>query len=210
MNPRTLRLALLPAVVALVAITTGCATSAAPAEVAALTPPPAPADTQGPVPGSTSTPSPGSWDSVELPEGLTIEVVTALDDAETADAIAAIESFAAGHGAEVAVSRGPDIEPLLTAAALASPSVIVTIGPTQLDAVDRVSAGNAAQPFLLIGAQLPEPTSNVAAVIWPGASSRDTDYGQATAFGAHAASALAVGLSAVVEERTGTVFDLGA
>ena len=210
MNLRTLRLALLPAAVALVAITSGCAASPAPVDVAALTPPPEPAATQGPVPGSTSTPAPGSWDSVELPAGLTIEVVTAVDDAETSDAIAAIESFAAEHGAEVAVSRGADIEPLLTAAALVAPSVIVTIGPTQLDAIDRASATNAAQRFLLIGAQLPEPTSNVAAVIWPGASSRDTDYGQATAFGSHAASALAVGLAAVVEERTGTVFDLGA
>ena len=205
-----LRTLLLPAAIALVAVTSGCAAPTAPVEVAALTPPserPAP---PGPVPGSTSTPEPGSWDAIELPEGLTIAVVTTGDDAESAEAVAAIRAFAAEHAAEVAVSSGPDLEPLLVAAALAAPSVVVTIGPTQLDAIDRVSATNAAQPFLLVGAQLPEPTSNVAAVIWPGASSRDTDYGQASAFASHAASALAVGLAAVVEERTGTVFDLGA
>jgi basic membrane lipoprotein Med (substrate-binding protein (PBP1-ABC) superfamily) len=206
-NPR---LALLPLAVALLAVTAGCSAPSAPAEVAALAPTPAPAAGQGPVPGSTSTPAPGSWDSVPIPAGVTLEIVAAADDAETAAAIGAVQEWAEAHGAELVVTRGAGFEQLLASAAAAAPSAVITIGPTALDAVDRVSASNTGQPFLLLGAQLPEPTGNVAAVVWPGASSRDTDYGQATGFAGHAASAIAVGIAAVVEERTGTVFDLGS
>jgi len=214
MNPRTsrgLRIALLPAALALLAVTAGCA--AAPAEVAALSPSaaaPAPTETPAPVPGSTSTPAPGSWDGVEIPAGLSLVVVPSADDPGTASAIAAIESYAAAHDATVTVARGADLERMLLDSAATGPDAVITLGPAGLDAIDRVSASNLAVPFLLIGAQLPEPTDNVAAVIWPGGDSRASDGGVAGSLAEHAASAVSLGIAAVVEGRTGTVFDLGA
>jgi len=215
MHSRPLRIALLAAALALVAITAGCATP--PADVAALTPPPAaaPADTGTPlpVPGSTSTPAPGTWDAVEIPAGLALVIVTSADDAadaETTAAIAAIETYATAHNAAVTVTSGPDLERLLLEAAAAQPDAIITLGPAGLDAIDRASASNLAVPFLLIGAQLPEPTDNVSTVIWPGADSRASDGAVAGSLAAHAASAVSVGIAAVVEGRTGTVFELGA
>ena len=210
MHTRLLRLALLPTALALVAVTAGCA--APPADVAALTPAAAPAESgpPEPVPGSTSTPAPGSWDAVEIPAGLSLVIVTSADDAETTAAIAAVESYASAHDASVTVARGADLEQLLLDSAATAPNAVITLGPAGLDSIDRASASNLAVPFLLIGAQLPEPTDNVAAVIWPGADSRASDGGVAGSLGEHAASAVSVGIAAVVEGRTGTVFDLGA
>jgi hypothetical protein len=56
-----------------------------------------------------------------------------------------------------------------------------------IDAFSLLTAQHLAQEFLVVGAQLPEPTENVTSVLWPGALLRGS------------------GLSAAGEQDTGSV-----
>ncbi|MBI9116149.1 hypothetical protein, partial [Sanguibacter suaedae] len=170
--------------------------------------------TDTPAPGSTVAPLPGG----ELPPGLTLAVVVPSSTADTAAAVTEVEAFAAAHDASVSViapdaasSRGEgsllDPETLLGDAVAEGTDVVVVIGGDLLAALDRVSASTLDQQFVVIGAQLPEPTANVTAVVWPGADSRDGSSPEAEV-APRVGEALAAGLAAVVAEATGYVIAL--
>lgn len=136
-----------------------------------------------PVPGSTA-PASSLDPSAGIPAGLSLTViaaVAAVDAAQdTETAIAELNTFADAHDASVtvfAIGPGEVIDPdtLLHDALVDEPDVVVVLGGNVLSALDRVSASNLGQQFLVLGAQLPEPTENVTAVIWPGADARASD-----------------------------------
>jgi hypothetical protein len=53
-----------------------------------------------------------------------------------------------------------------------TPDLVICAGHALVDALALVTASHLDQQFLVVGAQLPEPTVNVTAAIWRGASSR--------------------------------------
>ncbi|WP_199732089.1 BMP family ABC transporter substrate-binding protein [Cellulomonas triticagri] len=92
-----------------------------------------------------------------------------------APAVEQVVAAVTGQGAEVLPAATPasgDPESVLVAAADAEPDVVVVVGADLVDALDRVSSQRLGQQFLVVGAQLPEPTANVTAVVWPGADAR--------------------------------------
>lgn len=191
---------------------TNSATSSAAAEP---TPP------QVPVPGSTLAAT-----AVAVPDGipaLSVTViapeVTGVAAADTAASVAELRSLADVHGASsisfLPSETGPeapavyvDGDALLKSALAEKPDVIVVLGESILTELDSVSASNLDQQFVLLGAQLPEPTANVTAVVWPGADVRLAD-GISPEIAPRAIQALEVGLGAVASDATGIVLDLG-
>ncbi len=55
------------------------------------------------------------------------------------------------------------------------PDLIVSAGAELVDPLAVVSGSHLDRRFLIVGAQLPEPTANVTAAVWDGASSRGSE-----------------------------------
>ncbi|ACZ20917.1 hypothetical protein Sked_09670 [Sanguibacter keddieii DSM 10542] len=180
-------------------------------------------DTDAPAPGSTLAPRADPTDAV--PPGLTLAVVVSDETADTDAAVRAVDAFADDVGATVTHAVAlpehvADPEALLELALGAAPDVVVVLGPAMLDALDRVSASTLDQQFLTIGAQLPEPTANVTAVVWSGSGSgsgpgaRPAPEPEASIGGAapdvapRTREALSAGLAAVASGTTGYVLAL--
>ena len=96
------------------------------------------------------------------------------------------------------------------------PDLIIATGPALVDALALVTASHLDQQFLLLGGQLPEPTVNVTAAIWPGAQSRGSEVAdtgethQEDAYtSARADLAARAGVASVLHELTGIVIHLG-
>jgi len=203
------------AVFALALALTGCSGTGGTDGV--LTAPTGRTDAAPSVPGATSTPEPASWADAVAPEGFTVAVVTAVAQGTDPEIDAAVDAIGARTGA--AVSRtvvppgGADTGDPLTDVLAGSPDLVVVLGLELLDVADRSSASNLGQQFLIIGAQLPEPTANVTAVVWPGATARRADEPRAVPNGlpgvaAHAGDAIQAGLAALIADTTGGVIVL--
>lgn len=192
---------------------TSSATSSAAAELAPQ---------QVPVPGSTVAASAIAVPD-DIPADLSVTVVapevTGVAAADTAATIAELRSLTDVHGASsisfLPAESEPDVpavhvdgDALLLSALAERPDVIVVLGESILTELDGVSASNLDQQFVLLGAQLPEPTANVTAVVWPGADVRLAD-GISPEIAPRALQALQAGLSAVASDSTGIVLDLG-
>lgn len=195
----------------------GCAAtgSGATAPLAATSPTQATITPQ-PAPEATSTPDPSSWDAAVTPAGFTTAIVTVAEpgvDPEVDAAVAAVTARA-GAGAHVsrstlAAASGDPFAGILAD----TPDLVIVLGPELLDATDRSSASNLGQQFLVIGAQLPEPTANVTAVVWAGADARRIDEPRSVPNGmsdlaARADDAFRAGLSALLTDTTGGVLVL--
>jgi len=204
----------------LLAATTAC-TSAAPtdggphASTSLSTEDTADASSTRPSPGATLPPVAAPPASADRLASFTVRIVAA-DDALSASGTAAAIAFAEQNGADVeaSVSAAGDDDSFaahLEEAVAAAPSVILTVGPNAVDLVDSASANNLGQLFLLVGAQLPEPTANVTAAVWPGADSRGTVSMAETspdAFAAHVDAGLEAGFAAILADETGYVYEL--
>lgn len=176
-------------------------------------------DTGEPAPGSTLAPRIDQTEAV--PAGLSLTVVVSDATADTDAAARAVDAFADDVGATVTHAVAlpeddADPEALLEVALGTRPDVVVVLGPAMLDALDRVSASTLDQQFLTIGAQLPEPTANVTAVVWPGAGTEPEPEAEPEASIGGAApdvaprtrEALSAGLAAVASGTTGYVVAL--
>jgi hypothetical protein len=131
-------------------------------------------------------------------------------------ALAAVRRFAAQSGATLSeyVAAEPDdagIADALDHAVAADADLIVGIGPAVVDVFSFETAQLLQHQFLILGAQLAEPTENVTAVIWAGATSRGS---AASADGpvagrgmtaARAAAALDAGVASILDGVTGVV-----
>ncbi|RLP70548.1 hypothetical protein D9V30_03335 [Mycetocola reblochoni] len=173
---------------------TGCATSP-PADTASVGATPDETGTLPglPAPGATIDPGAGAVEQVELTAQDEVALIVPADPDEgeqaTIDGVLAGLAPATTSTTVVDVQAEPGDDGI-AAAADAGPALVVVVGPTALDAVDRVSAGRLERQFLIVGAQLPEPTANVTAVIWPGADQRGA-AGAAGAAGTSGESAVA-------------------
>lgn len=195
----------------------GCSTDAgwpetrpAPAAIGAPAPGFVPATT--PAPESTISPTPGSWSGVTAPAGYRVVLLTVGDDAPTATLVAAIEDWASETRADLRVVHADDdmIDGIVRAMDL-NPDLIISAGDALVDPLATVTANHLDRQFLVVGAELAEPTENVTAVDWTGAAYRGEGLGTASAYdpasftAERSAAAVRAGVAAVLTGLRGIV-----
>lgn len=165
-----------------------------------------------PTPESTITPAPGSWNDVHPPKGYRVVLLTAGDDAPTKALVAAVQDWAAAEHVDLrTVVAGTDPVPGITQALDMGPDLIVSAGNALIDALALVTPSHLAKQFLVVGAELAEPTGNVTAVDWSGASFRGEGLGMSSAYDPasftadRCAAAIRAGVAAVLNHLTGIV-----
>nr|WP_296067886.1 hypothetical protein [uncultured Actinoplanes sp.] len=167
-----------------------------------------------PSPESTITPAPGSWDAVHPSKGYRVVLLWAGSDAPTKAVITAVREWAKAEKVDlrtVEAAARPDPIPGITKAIEMHPDLIVSAGNDLVDPLTVVTASNLQQRFLVVGAELAEPTHNVTAVDWPGASFRGEGNGMSSTYDpasftpARCAAAIRAGAAAVLTGLTGIV-----
>ena len=94
------------------------------------------------------------------------------------------------------------------------PDLIISVGNRLVDPLALVTANHLAQQFLVIGAEVAEPTANVTAADWTGASFRGEGLGLPSAYDPasftpeRAGRAVRAGVAAVLHGITGVVIRL--
>ena len=150
-----------------------------------------------PPPESTIKPKPGSWAAIHPPRGYRVVLVTAGNDAATTTLVTGVTQWAKAEDVRLETVAVTDpyryVDGIVEATDL-TPDLVVCAGNALVDALALVTASNLQQQFLIVGAQLPEPTVNVTAAIWRGASSRGGEVPDtAASFDADAFTPLRVG-----------------
>ncbi|GIF24748.1 hypothetical protein BJ973_008227 [Actinoplanes tereljensis] len=201
------------------ALAAGCASEKS---WAAPRPTPTPVGTLGPgfvdpsaapSPEATITPSPGSWDSVHPPEGYRVVLLTSGDDAPTKALVTAVREWAKAEDADLRTVTAPAHDPIpsITKALGMNADLIVSAGNELIDPLAIVTANHLSQHFLVVGAEIAEPTANVTAVDWSGASFRGEGLGMSSTYDAasftaeRCADAIRAGAAAVLNKLTGIV-----
>ena len=172
--------------------------------------------TAPPAPEATMTPRPGSWDAVHPSKGYRVVLLTAGDDRPTKTVIAAVKTWADEEDVSLktVTAKAGDPIPGITSAMDLSPDLIISAGNPLVDPLALVTANHLAQQFLVIGAELAEPTHNVTAANWTGASFRGEGLGTSTGYhpasftGERAGRAIRAGVAAVLNNLTGIVIQL--
>jgi len=169
---------------------------------------------KAPAPESTIRPTRGSWDAVHPPRGYRVVLLTAGRDAATTTLVTAVKQWAKAEHLRIqtiTVTEPDAVDGVVQAMDLA-PDLIVCAGNALVDALALVTASYLDQQFLIVGAQLPEPTVNVTAAIWRGASSRGGEVPDtASSFdphaftSEHAGAAIRAGVASVLHALTGIV-----
>ena len=170
-----------------------------------------------PAPEATIRPKPGSWDAVHPPRGYRVVLLTAGDDHPTATLVTAVKQWARDEQVRletVATTEAKAVDGIIQAMEL-RPDLVVCAGHVLVDALALVTASHLDQQFLVVGAQLPEPTVNVTAAIWRGASSRGSEVAN-TAWSFHpdaftpqqAGAAIRASVASVLSNLTGIVISL--
>jgi hypothetical protein len=176
---------------------------------------PAPDGADVPVPGSTLAPDPTA-DARTLPDGLVLAVVVPEAPDETAATLSlAVDRWAADRGVAVerhVVTGGDELQGLVDSLVGAGgPTIVVAPGAALLDELDSVSPQNLGTHFLLLGAQLVEPTANVTAVVWSASDGGSRAPADGAAFTADRSDeAVAAGVANVLAGVTGVVVHLDA
>lgn len=170
-----------------------------------------------PTPESTVTPAAGSWAGVHPPAGYRVVLISAGSDRATGVLADAVAAWAEQEGVSLktlhADDSGRHVGVVVEAMAL-RPALIVSAGNDLVDALTVVTANHLDQQFLVLGAELAEPTVNVTAANWPGASFRgeglttSTGYDPASFTQARAAAAIRAGVASVLHDVTGIVLRL--
>ena len=170
-----------------------------------------------PPPEGTIRPRPGSWDGVRPPRGYRVVLLTAGTDPATETLVKAIRRWARAEHvrlATVATTQPEAVQGIVQAMNL-RPDLIICAGNTLVDALALVTASHLDRRFLVVGAQLPEPTVNVTAAIWHGASSfggeiPDTvsSFDPNAFTPQHADAAIRAGVASVLNDFTGIVISL--
>lgn len=141
-------------------------------------------------------------------------LLTAGDDRPTKTLVTAVEDWAENEDVDLrtVVADGPaDLLPSIVSALEMGPDLIVSAGNDLIDPLSTVTANHLSQQFLVVGAELAEPTHNVTAVDWSGASFRGEGLGTSSAYDADSftagrcASAIRAGVAAVLNDWTGIV-----
>jgi hypothetical protein len=168
-----------------------------------------------PTPESTITPRPGSWDGVHPSKAYRVVLLTAGSDAATKTLADAVTDWAADeHASLKTVAAGADPIPGISHAVSLEPDLIVSVGNALVDPLAIVTANHLRQQFLVLGAELAEPTENVTAADWTGAGFRGEGLGMPAAYDPstftsdRAGRALRAGVAAVLTGYTGIVLKL--
>ncbi|WP_240752875.1 hypothetical protein [Microbacterium hydrothermale] len=201
----------------LVCALAGCATDAGwpatrPAPAAIGTAAPGFAPREAPAPESTLSPSPGSWSSVSAPAGYRVVLLTVGEDAPTETLVSAVENWANETRVDLRTVHADDdmIDGAVRAMEL-NPDLIISAGDALVDPLATVTANHLDRQFLIVGAELAEPTGNVTAVDWTGAAYRGEGLGTAAAYDPasftpdRAAAAVRAGVAAVLTDLRGVV-----
>jgi hypothetical protein len=167
-----------------------------------------------PAPEGTITPSPGSWDGVGPSKDYRVVLLTAGHDAQTKVLVSAIRKWAEDEavGLKTVTATKPDqfISRISKAIDLA-PDLIISAGNDLVDPLAMVTPNHLEQQFLVVGAELAEPTVNVTAADWTGASFRgeglgmSSNYDPASFTPERAGAAVRAGVASVLNSRTGIV-----
>ncbi|SDS50690.1 hypothetical protein [Actinoplanes derwentensis] len=166
-----------------------------------------------PTPEAIITPSPGSWSSVRPPAGYRVVLLTIGTDAPAEALVTAVHDWASAEDVSlrtVTADATKPVDAIVEAMAL-RPDLIVSAGNGLIDPLALVSPSHLDQQFLIVGAEIAEPTANVTAVDWTGASFRGAGLGAASAFDpatfteARCAAAIRAGAAAVLHDVTGVV-----
>ncbi|QQD76415.1 hypothetical protein I8920_01160 [Curtobacterium sp. YC1] len=173
---------------------------------------------QPPAPEATIRPEPGSWSGVHAPADYDVVLLSdagdAADDAPTRTLVAAVESWADDEGVTVesVTAASPDDRiAAVTRAVDAAPDLVISVGNHMVDPLAAVSPTALHQQFLVVGAEIAEPTSNVTAADWTGGGFRgeglgpSSHYDPATFTRERADRALRAGLAAVLHDLRGIV-----
>lgn len=167
-----------------------------------------------PAPEATITPRPGSWDGVRPSKGYRVVLLRAGSDAPTRTLAGAVTGWAGEVDASlktVTAARPADYVPSIVKAMRLRPDLIIAVGNALVDPLALVTANHLAQPFLVVGAELAEPTVNVTAADWRGATFRGegldlaSAYDPATFTPDRAGRAVRAGVAAVLHGVTGVV-----
>jgi hypothetical protein len=168
-----------------------------------------------PPPEGMIRPKPGSWDAVHPPRGYRVVLLTAGDDPATTTLVTTVKQWAQAEHVTlntVAVTEPDGFVDGIVEAIDMGPDLVISAGNALVDPLALVTASHLHQQFLVVGAQLPEPTVNVTAAIWRGASSRGREVAD-TAWSfdpqaftrEHAGAAIRAGVASVLSDLTGIV-----
>jgi len=186
--------------------------------------------TTAPSPEATITPEPGSWTGTDVPAGYRVALVSAGTDAGTdagteagTDAatgtiVRGVQEWAEQAGVDLVQFTAADdeeVEDRVEEAVAQAPDLVLGAGTGIVDVFTLATGQYLDQPFLVLGAQLAEPTANVTAVVWPGATFRGTglaasgEVDPASVTPARVRDAVAAGVASVLRDLSGIVIDLG-
>ncbi|MET9222079.1 hypothetical protein ACFZAM_10260 [Streptomyces sp. NPDC008079] len=220
MRPPLRAVAMLAAVTALALGTAGCGSDDDWSQPRAK---PSPVGTLGPrfvdsvsppAPESTVTPAPGSWEGVHPPKGYRVVLLSAGTDRPTRSLVDAVKKWADEEHVKlrtVVADGAADLLPSVTRALDMHADLIVSAGNDLIDPLVPVTANHLSQQFLVVGAELAEPTHNVTAVDWSGASFRGEGLGMSSTYdagsftAARCAASIRAGVAAVLSDLTGIV-----
>ncbi|MCU1688765.1 MAG: hypothetical protein JWN20_693 [Jatrophihabitantaceae bacterium] len=167
-----------------------------------------------PSPEATVTPEAGSWNGVAPPEGYRVVLLTAGGDDATATVASAVTAWAHEARASlktVTAGSAADYLPSIDRAIALNPDLIITAGNDLVDALTAATPHHLDRQFLVIGAELAEPTGNVTAADWVGASFRGEGLGMSSTYDPstftpeRAGRAVRAGVAAVLHNVTGIV-----
>ncbi|MFT4285998.1 MAG: hypothetical protein QM598_14305 [Protaetiibacter sp.] len=165
-----------------------------------------------PSPEATIVPEPGSWDEVHPAPGYRVVLLTAGDDPPTRALADAVRAWAEEERVELReVAADDDLVAGIVEAMELNPDLIVSTGNDLVDPLAVVTASHLDRQFLVLGAEVAEPTHNVTAVDWTGASYRGEGLGMPSAYDEasftpeRAGRAIRAGTAAVLHGLTGIV-----
>jgi hypothetical protein len=165
-----------------------------------------------PTPEATINPAAGSWDAVHPSPGYRVVLLSDGADPAAKRVANAVRDWASAQHVDLrVVAAKGDLIGVIAGAIALKPDLIVSAGNDLVDPLATVSASHLAQQFLVVGAEVAEPTANVTAVDWAGASFRGEGNGASSAYDpasfttARCASAIRAGVAAVLNDLTGIV-----
>ena len=173
--------------------------------------------TAPPAPEATITPRPGSWDGVHPSKGYSVVLLTAGEDAATRALVGAVTNWAEQEDVSLKTVTATDPDQFISRIRSAIdlvPDLVICAGNELVDPLALVTPNHLSQLFLVIGAELAEPTYNVTAADWTGASFRGEGLGMPSAYDPatftreRAARAVRAGVAAVLNGLTGIVVRL--
>ncbi len=112
-------------------------------------------------------------------------LLTAGADPQTAMLVTAVTTWAEAEGVKLRTIRGTEpgeFVQTITKAIDLRPDLIISAGNDLIDPLALVTASHLDQQFLIVGAELAEPTVNVTAADWTGATFRGEGLGMSSTY----------------------------